>query len=128
MRDMAESESCVALAFRDTRLSIFDLDNTLYPAECDLFAQIDVRMSAFIQDLLGLDPVAARKVQKRLYYVHGTTLSGLMAEHGIQPELFLEFVHDIDLDAGAACAGTRRGHRAPRRPQVHFHQRLGEAR
>ena len=97
MRDMAESESCVALAFRDTRLWIFDLDNTLYPAECDLFAQIDLRMSAFIQDLLGLDPVAARNVQKRLYYVHGTTLSGLMAEHGVQPELFLEFVHDIDL-------------------------------
>jgi len=93
----AEGSSGVAGAFRDTRLWIFDLDNTLYPAECNLFAQIDQRMSAFIQDLLGLDPVAARKVQKELYYEHGTTLSGLMAKHGVKPEVFMDFVHDIDL-------------------------------
>ena len=74
-----------------------DLDNTLYPAECNLFAQIDQRMSAFIQDLLGLDPVAARKVQKDLYYEHGTTLSGLMAKHDVKPDAFMDFVHDIDL-------------------------------
>ena len=54
-------------------------------------------MSSFIQDLLGLDPVDARKVQKDLYYEHGTTLSGLMAEHGVEPEAFMDFVHDIDL-------------------------------
>lgn len=86
-----------AQVFRDTRLWIFDLDNTLYPAECNLFAQIDTRMSAFIQNLLGLDPAAARKVQKELYYEHGTTLSGLMAKHGVKPEVFMDFVHDIDL-------------------------------
>ena len=84
-------------AFAGTRLWIFDLDNTLYPAECNLFAQIDQRMSAFIQDLLGLDPVAARKVQKDLYYEHGTTLSGLMAKHDVKPDAFMDFVHDIDL-------------------------------
>jgi putative hydrolase of the HAD superfamily len=84
-------------AFRDTRLWIFDLDNTLYPSECNLFAEIDRRMSAFIQNLLGLDPVAARKVQKDLYYAHGTTLSGLMAEHHVDPGAFLHYVHDIDL-------------------------------
>ncbi len=87
----------VAEAFRDTRLWIFDLDNTLYPANCNLFAQIDRRMSAFIQELLGLDPAAARTVQKNLYYEHGTTLSGLMSEHGVHPETFMDFVHDIDL-------------------------------
>ena len=83
--------------FRDTRLWIFDLDNTLYPSRCNLFAQIDQRMSAFIQNLLGLDPIAARKVQKELYYQHGTTLSGLMLEHAVNPEVFMDFVHDIDL-------------------------------
>jgi putative hydrolase of the HAD superfamily len=87
----------ISEAFAGTRLWIFDLDNTLYPAECNLFAQIDQRMSAFIQDLLGLDPVEARRVQKQLYYVHGTTLSGLMAEHGVKPEVFMDYVHDIDL-------------------------------
>ena len=84
-------------AFADTRLWIFDLDNTLYPAECDLFAQIDQRMSAFIQNLLGLDHAAARKIQKDLYYEHGTTLSGLMVKHDVKPDVFMDFVHDIDL-------------------------------
>ncbi|MGO8952148.1 MAG: pyrimidine 5'-nucleotidase [Rhodomicrobium sp.] len=97
MGDAVEARSRFAQAFQDTRLWIFDLDNTLYPAKCNLFAQIDQRMSAFIQDLLGLDPVAARKVQKDLYYEHGTTLSGLMMQHGVQPEVFMDFVHDIDL-------------------------------
>ena len=97
---MAEAETSgrrMSEAFRDTRLWIFDLDNTLYPAGCNLFAEIDRRMSAFIQDLLGLDAAAARKVQKALYYEHGTTLSGLMAEHGVKPEVFMDYVHDIDL-------------------------------
>ncbi len=97
MADGAPSPSRVAHAFRDTRLWIFDLDNTLYPSECNLFAEIDRRMSAYIQKLLGLDPAAARKVQKELYYEHGTTLSGLMAKHGVKPEGFLDYVHDIDL-------------------------------
>jgi putative hydrolase of the HAD superfamily len=95
---MAGGANGVSEAFRDTRLWIFDLDNTLYPAKCNLFAQIDRRMSAFIQDLLSLDAIAARKVQKELYYQHGTTLSGLMIEHAVDPEKFMDFVHDIDLD------------------------------
>lgn len=99
MADAAESEARAARAFQDTRLWIFDLDNTLYPSECNLFAQIDRRMSEFIQNLLELDPAAARKVQKELYYEHGTTLSGLMAEHGVKPEVFMDYVHDIDLAA-----------------------------
>ena len=89
--------SGVAEAFAGTKLWIFDLDNTLYPAECNLFAQIDQRMSAFIQDLLGLDPAAARKVQKDFYYEHGATLAGLMAKHDVKPDVFMDFVHDIDL-------------------------------
>jgi putative hydrolase of the HAD superfamily len=97
MAEEAGAEDRLAEAFAHTRLWIFDLDNTLYPAECNLFAEIDRRMAAFIQDLLGLDPVAARKVQKELYYEHGTTLSGLMVEHDVKPEVFMNFVHDIDL-------------------------------
>jgi putative hydrolase of the HAD superfamily len=97
MADGAPGLSRAAQALQDTRLWIFDLDNTLYPSECNLFAQIDQRMSAFIQTHLGLDPAAARKVQKKFYYEHGTTLAGLMAEHGVNPEAFLDYVHDIDL-------------------------------
>ena len=76
---------------------IFDLDNSLYPPSCDLFALIDVRMGLFIQRLLGCDPVEARRVQKAHFLEHGTTLAGLMRDHGIDPHEFLDFVHDIDL-------------------------------
>ena len=75
---------------------IFDLDNTLYPARCNLFAQIDMRMGAFIADYLQVDAAQARRVQKQYYRDYGTTLNGLMQVHGLNPDRFLEFVHDID--------------------------------
>ena len=78
---------------------IFDLDNTLYPASADLFGLIDIRMGLFIQRLLGCDAAEARKLQKDYFREHGTTLSGLMASHGVDPHEFLEFVHDIEMDA-----------------------------
>ena len=76
---------------------VFDLDNTLYPAECDLFAQIDQRMTDFVSRFLRLPRDEARAVQKRYYAEHGTTLNGLMSMHGIDPGDFLAQVHDIDL-------------------------------
>ena len=75
---------------------IFDLDNTLYPASCNLFSQVDARMSAFIQGLLSLEPVEARRVQKQYFREHGTTLRGLMDHHKVDPDAFLDYVHDID--------------------------------
>ena len=76
---------------------IFDLDNTLYPADCHLFAQIDVRMTEFIERTLDLPRDEARILQKHYYTVHGTTLRGLMQEHGTAPQDFMAYVHDIDL-------------------------------
>jgi len=76
---------------------IFDLDNSLYPHSCNLFELIDLRMGAYIQDLLGVDAAEARRVQKGYFHAHGTTLAGLMASHGVEPGHFLDFVHDIDL-------------------------------
>lgn len=75
---------------------VFDLDNTLYPHHCNLFAQIDVRMTAYVSDLLSLPREEARRLQKELYRDYGTTLNGLMALHDIDPDHFLETVHDID--------------------------------
>jgi len=77
---------------------IFDLDNTLYPHEADLFALIDVRMGDYIGGLLGVDPAAARAIQKGYFRDHGTTLAGLMAEHAVDPHDFLDFVHDVPMD------------------------------
>lgn len=76
---------------------LFDLDNTLYCPSLGLFDQIDARMGAFIARLEGCDAAAARTIQKRYFHDHGTTLAGLMHHHGIAPEEFLGFVHDIDL-------------------------------
>ena len=76
---------------------IFDLDNVLYPAECDLFALIDIKMGEYIAKELDCDLVEARKVQKAFFHDHGTTLAGLMHHHGTDPREFLNFVHDIDM-------------------------------
>ena len=78
---------------------VFDLDNTLYPADTHLFSQIDQRMTAFIARELALPQDKARHLQKHYYAVHGTTLRGLMQEHGISPQDFMSYVHDIDLSA-----------------------------
>ena len=78
---------------------VFDLDNTLYPADCDLFAQIDRRMGAFIAERFGLSLEDAHALRQRYYMEHGTTLAGLVQLHGISPDAFLDYVHDIDLDA-----------------------------
>ena len=76
---------------------IFDLDNTLSPASCNLFAQVDQRMGAFIAKTIGVPYAHARHLQKAYYRQFGTTLAGLMQVHKLKPEPFLDYVHDIDL-------------------------------
>lgn len=75
---------------------IFDLDNTLYPHDTNLFSQIDVRMTAYVEQLLNVPREEARKVQKDFYQRYGTTLKGLMECHNIDADDFLQKVHDID--------------------------------
>lgn len=85
------------MRLRDVDCWVFDLDNTLYPASCRLFDQVDRRIGEYVQQLLKLDPVAARALQKQYFRDHRTTLNGLMIHHRIRPEDFLDFVHAIDL-------------------------------
>lgn len=82
---------------------VFDLDNTLYPATCNLFPQIDVRMRRFIADRLGLGLDEAFALQKRYYREFGTTLRGLMLVHGLEPSEYLAYVHDIDHSVLEPC-------------------------
>jgi putative hydrolase of the HAD superfamily len=77
---------------------IFDLDNCLYPASCDLFELIDHRMTDYVERRFGIGREEARILQKRYFHEHGTTLSGLMANGDVDPHEFLEFVHDVELD------------------------------
>lgn len=88
---------------------IFDLDNTLYPVEARLFAQIERRMTAYVMRLTGADEAEADRLRAHWWRQHGTTLAGLMAEHRIDPAGYLAEVHDIDFsvlapDPGLAAA------------------------
>lgn len=83
--------------FRHVNTWIFDLDNTLYPAESGLFAHIDRRMTQYVAQLLDSSEDEARAIQKAYYRDHGTTLNGLMRLHGVNPDAYLDFVHEVDL-------------------------------
>jgi putative hydrolase of the HAD superfamily len=84
---------------------VFDLDNTLYPRECNLFAQIDRRITQYVMDLTRLDFAEARALQKTYYRDYGTTLNGLMSRHAVDPDHFLSIVHDIDYSPVLAHPG-----------------------
>ncbi len=86
----------VAEAFTAIDTFVFDLDNTLYPASSDLWPMIDDRITLFMIRQFGLDSLSLRALQKHYYLRYGTTLRGLMAEHGVDAEVYLAYVHDID--------------------------------
>ena len=94
--------------FTATKVWIFDLDNTLYPAECNLFAEVDRRMGEFIAHYLGVPFAHARHLQKTYYRQFGTTLAGLMRVHKLDPTEFLAYVHDIDLSTVPELPELRR--------------------
>jgi len=80
---------------------IFDLDNTLYPPEENIFSQIDQKMTSFIADNLKISNEEAFNIQKQNFIDHGTTLAGFMnsGNDKIDPDKFLEYVHDINLNS-----------------------------
>lgn len=75
---------------------VFDLDNTLYPHHLNLWQQVDERIRAFVADFLKISKKDAFRLQKDYYKRYGTTMRGLMAEHGMKPDDYLEYVHQID--------------------------------
>jgi putative hydrolase of the HAD superfamily len=89
-------------SLRNAEAWVFDLDNTLYPATVDLFSQIDVRMRDYIAGFLGVDADQAYLLQKKYFRDYGTSLRGLMRQHGMDPGPFLDHVHDIDVNVLAA--------------------------
>lgn len=75
---------------------VFDLDNTLYPPRYRLFDQIKVRMNAYMMEALNVGAHQANRLRQQYWDKYGTTLAGLMAQHGLEPAPFLAAVHDID--------------------------------
>jgi putative hydrolase of the HAD superfamily len=82
--------------FRRVATWVFDLDNTLYPHHLNLWQQVDVRIRDYIVGLLKVTHDEAFRMQKDYYKRYGTTLRGLMKEHGLEPDEFLDIVHQID--------------------------------
>ena len=78
---------------------LIDLDNTVYPEDSQIFQQIDLKMKSFISENLNVTIEDAYKIQKQYFIEHGTTLRGLMLYHKIDPDLFLDYVHKIDLSS-----------------------------
>jgi putative hydrolase of the HAD superfamily len=77
---------------------VFDLDNTLYPPHARLFDQIEIRMTRFVMQALGVDRARADHLRRAYWAQYGTTLAGLMREHDVDPGPYLTDVHDISLD------------------------------
>jgi putative hydrolase of the HAD superfamily len=75
---------------------VFDLDNTLYPHHVNLWQQVDERIRDYIAGFLKIPREQAFRVQKDYYKRYGTSLRGLMIEHGMKPDDFLDYVHQID--------------------------------
>jgi putative hydrolase of the HAD superfamily len=87
-----------ARSFSHVTTWVFDLDNTLYPAEARLFELIDARMTRYVMDTLGVAEDEADRLRHSYWQRYGTTLAGLMDHHGIDPWPYLEAVHDIPMD------------------------------
>lgn len=124
--------------FSHVRTWVFDLDNTLYPPKARLFDQIEVRMTRYVMDSLGVDRPEADRLRRHYWATYGTTLAGLMREHAVDPTPYLTHVHDIDFTVLepdpelAARIGALPGRRivytngsAPYAEQVLSHRGLG---
>ena len=84
--------------FNSIKFWIFDLDNTLYSGKTKVFEQVDKKMSKYISEKLNVTLEEAKKIQKNYFYKYNTTLNGMIKNHKINPDEFLDFVHDINID------------------------------
>ncbi len=84
--------------FEHVDVWVFDLDNTLYSPRRGIFDQVDRKMTEYVSKRFGLGHDDARALQKALFRSHGSTMRGLMTEHGVDPDHFLDYVHDVDIE------------------------------
>ncbi len=79
---------------------LFDLDNTLYAPGCDLFSLIDVRINRYMEEIAGIALAEVDGLRRRYWHDYGATLLGLIRHHKVDPEDYLDYVHDVDV---ASC-------------------------
>ena len=93
---MATSPRPTPRGFGQVETWVFDLDNTLYPHHVNLWQQVDTRIREFVSNWLEVDATEARRIQKDYYRRYGTTMRGMMTEHGVHADDYLAYVHRID--------------------------------
>jgi putative hydrolase of the HAD superfamily len=84
--------------FRHIDAWLFDLDYTLYPADCPLNALVETRMDAYVQRVTGLTLEEAQGLRDEYYRTHGTTMAGLIRHHAIDPHHYIADVQDVEMD------------------------------
>ena len=95
MAETATQARADARDFAKVETWVFDLDNTLYPHHLNLWHQVDERIREYVADYLKVAHEDAFRIQKDYYKRYGTTMRGMMAEHGMNPDAFLDYVHQI---------------------------------
>ena len=93
---MTTPEPRAPRTFTQVETWVFDLDNTLYPHHLNLWGQVDLRIRSYIASFLGIAEDEAFRLQKDYYQRYGTSMRGMMIEHGMKPDDYLEVVHQID--------------------------------
>ncbi|MDX2494585.1 MAG: pyrimidine 5'-nucleotidase [Desulfuromusa sp.] len=81
---------------------LFDLDNTLYPAERDLFSLIDVRINRYMEEVVAIAPLDVDGLRRHYWKEYGATLQGLIRHHGVDAEDYLDYVHAVDVTSRLA--------------------------
>ena len=93
----------VTLEENSVKFMLFDLDNTLYPRESGLFSRVDQRINEYLEKVVRLPSSRVDVIRQEYLRAYGTTLSGLMEHHGVDPLDYLDYVHDVPV---ADCVPT----------------------
>jgi putative hydrolase of the HAD superfamily len=96
MNESPMTDSKLGRSFAHIETWVFDLDNTLYPHHVNLWQQVDTRIREFVSDYLKVSPDDAHRIQKDYCKRYGTTMRGMMTEHGVHADDYLAYVHEID--------------------------------
>ncbi len=76
---------------------LFDLDNTLYPAEKNLFSLIDVRINRYMEEIVSIPAAQVDPLRRHYWQEYGATLQGLIRHYDVDAEDYLDYVHRFDI-------------------------------
>jgi putative hydrolase of the HAD superfamily len=75
----------------------FDLDDTLYPASSGLWPTLKERMNQYMIERMNIPAEQVPELRAQYFRAYGTTLRGLQANHEIDVQDYLAYVHDVRL-------------------------------